>query len=112
MEAETIVATIAARMKSLREARGLGLQEVADRAGLAKSHVWELEQGRARNPTIATAVGIARALGTSLDHLAGLTTAEPALHPEAMRIACEVDALLRRAASPTDALHIAGAAHG
>lgn len=101
MDTRTIVLTISTQIKALREERGLSLQEVADRAGLAKSHVWELEQGRSINPTIATAVGIARALGTSLDHLAGLTTAEPALHPEAMRIACEVDALLRRVA-PVD----------
>lgn len=38
---------------------------------------------------------IARALGVSLDYLAGLSAAQPDLHPEALRIACEVDALLR-----------------
>lgn len=84
-------------MRELRAARGLSLQAVADRAGITKSHVWDLEQGGARNPTIGTAVGIATALGVSLDYLTGLTSAEPCLHPEALRIACEVDALLRRA---------------
>lgn len=100
MDAETIAATIARRMRELREAPGLSLQTVADRAGLTKSHIWEMERGSARNPTIATAVGIARALGVSLDSLAGLATAEPCLHPEAMRIACEVDALLRTRPAP------------
>lgn len=95
MGAETVVATIAARMRELREARGLSLQDVAGRAGIAKSHVWQIEQGKSANPTIATTVGIARALGVSLDYLAGLSTAQPDLHPEALRIACEVDALLR-----------------
>ena len=52
-------------------------------------------QGKSANPTIATTVGIARALGVSLDYLAGLSAAQPDLHPEALRIACEVDALLR-----------------
>jgi transcriptional regulator with XRE-family HTH domain len=102
--AESVVSAIAARMRALREERGLSLQEVASRAGIAKSHVWEIEQGRSRNPTIATTVGIARALGVSLDYLAGLTTARPDLHPEAMRIACEIDALLRtREADPAPA---------
>lgn len=95
MSAETVVATIATRMRELREARGLSLQELAIRAGIAKSHVWQIEQGKSANPTIATTVGIARALGVSLDYLAGLSAAQPDLHPEALRIACEVDALLR-----------------
>lgn len=95
--AEAVVSAIAARLRALREERGLSLQDVASRAGLAKSHVWEIEQGRARNPTIATTVSIARAFGVSLDYLAGLTSARPDLHPEALRIACEVDALLRGA---------------
>ena len=93
--AAAVVATIANRMRALREERWLSLQDVASRAGFAKSHVWEIEQGRSRNPTIATTVGIARALGVSLDYLAGLIAARPDLHPEALRIACEVDALLR-----------------
>lgn len=95
--AEAVVSAIAARLRALREERGLSLQDVASRAGIAKSHVWEIEQGRSRNPTIATTVGIARALGVSLDYLAGLTSARLDLHPEALRIACEVDALLRGA---------------
>ncbi|QRE77364.1 helix-turn-helix domain-containing protein [Methylobacterium aquaticum] len=101
MDAETIAATIARRMRELREERGLSLHGLAERAGLTKSHVWDLERGGSRNPTIATAVAIATALGVSLDNLAGLTTAQPTLHPEALRIACEVDALLRaRPAQP------------
>ena len=94
MDAETIARTISGRTRELRDARGLSLQAVADRAGLTKSHIWELEQGRSRNPTISTAVSLARALGVSLDYLTGLTNAAPSLHPEALRIACEIDALL------------------
>jgi len=46
-----------------REKQGLSLQEVADRAGITKSHMWEVEQGRAVNPTVRTVYGIAKALG-------------------------------------------------
>ncbi len=46
-----------------RAAAGLSLDQVAVRAGCTKSHVWELEQGRARNPTVAMCHGIAVALG-------------------------------------------------
>ena len=94
--AEDIVAMIAKRCIKLREERDLSLQEVADRSGLSKSHVWDLEQGRARNPTVDTAVRLSRAFGVSIDYLIGIGTTQPDLHPEALRIACEIDALLRR----------------
>jgi transcriptional regulator with XRE-family HTH domain len=94
--AEDIAATIATRCIKLRVERKLSLQEIADRAGLSKSHVWDLEQGRSRNPTVDTAVRLARAFGVSIDYLIGIGTTQPDLHPEALRIACEIDALLRR----------------
>lgn len=94
-EMQDTVRLIAARLTALRAERELTLQEVADRAGLSKSHVWELEQGRARNPTLDTVLKLSTALGVSLDFLTGIASADVALHPEAMRIACEVDALLR-----------------
>lgn len=48
----------------------LSLQTVADRAGITKSHMWELEQGRAVNPTIRTVYGLAKALGIPFVSLA------------------------------------------
>jgi transcriptional regulator with XRE-family HTH domain len=49
---------------------GMSLQDVADRAGITKSHMWELEQGRAVNPTIKTVNGVAIALGIPFAQLA------------------------------------------
>jgi ribosome-binding protein aMBF1 (putative translation factor) len=53
-----------------RERLNLSLQEVANRAGITKSHMWEMEQGRAVNPTIGTVHGIAKALGIPFVELA------------------------------------------
>lgn len=53
-----------------RERLDLSLQEVADRAGITKSHMWELEKGRAVNPTVATVHGLAKALGIPFVELA------------------------------------------
>lgn len=53
-----------------RKRLDLSLQQVADRAGITKSHMWELEQGRAVNPTIATVNGLAKALGIPFVELA------------------------------------------
>jgi transcriptional regulator with XRE-family HTH domain len=40
----------------------LSLQDVADRACITKSHLWNLEQGRSVNPTIKTIRALADAL--------------------------------------------------
>jgi len=53
-----------------RATLGLSLQEVADRAGITKSHMWELEQGRSVNPTIWTVYGLSRALGVPFSKMA------------------------------------------
>lgn len=99
-DASHIVAKMALRIRELRALRGLSLQELGDRANVAKSHIWEIEQGRSANPTITTAINIANALGVSLDYLTGLSSKQPDLHPEALRIACEIDSLLRRKPAP------------
>lgn len=90
-----IAKRIARVMIERRSALDLSLQQVSDRSGLTKSHVWELEAGRSKNPTLNAMVGIARALGVSLDYLTGQSSTLPDLHPEALRIAIEVDTLLR-----------------
>jgi DNA-binding XRE family transcriptional regulator len=57
-------------IKDEGEKLGLSLQEVANRAGITKSHMWELEQGRAVNPTIWTVYGLSRALGVPFSIMA------------------------------------------
>lgn len=94
---DVVVADIAKRCAGLREQRGLSLQEAGDRAGFTKSHMWEFEQGRSRNPTIRMLLGLARAYGVSVDYLLGGSTTLPPLHPEAVRLAGEIDAAIRRA---------------
>jgi DNA-binding XRE family transcriptional regulator len=49
---------------------GMSLQDVADRAGITKSHMWEIENGRSVNPTIRTVHGLAKALGIPFVSLA------------------------------------------
>ncbi len=49
---------------------GLSLQAAADLAGITKSHMWELEQGRAVNPTVWTVYGLSKALGVPFTSMA------------------------------------------
>lgn len=95
-----IATEIARNAKGLRKAHKLTLQEVADRGGIAKSYVWEIESGKNTNPSIAVLVKLCGALGCSLDAIVGRETyMKPSLRPEAMKIAVEVDTLLRAALS-------------
>ena len=90
-------------IRECRKARKLSLQEVADRAGFAKAHIWELENGRSKNPTVRAVWAVAGALGLSPARLLGLTTNEPNLHPDAMRIALLVNHAIIKASTTTGA---------
>ena len=101
---DAVILHFGKRAHHLRKSRKLTLQDVADRAGLAKSYVWEVEQGKNTNPSLATIIALARALGCSMEDLVGVETfMKPGLRPEAMRIAVEVDALLRAALDTREA---------
>src|SRR5437868_10782681 len=88
-------AAFGARMKGLRTLRKMSLEEVGKAAGFTKSHVWELESGKSRNPTVRAIWSLARALGVTPAHLLGFETGGLALHPTAMEVACLVDRALR-----------------
>lgn len=55
--------TLGEVIKAGRMARGMSLDDVAQVAGCTKSHVWQLERDRSRNPTVALVYGLAKALG-------------------------------------------------
>ena len=55
-------------MKSMRQARGMSVNELAEKTGMTKSMIWSYESGR-REPTASACVLIADALGCSLDML-------------------------------------------
>lgn len=95
-------AGFSSRIKQLRTIRDMTLQEVADIADLTKSHVWEMEQGRSVNPTVAAVWGLARALAVSPSVLLGFETDIAPLHPTALRIAGIVDRELSAAYSRSD----------
>lgn len=57
----------------IRQCRGdLSLSQAAAKIGCTKAHLWELEMGRTRNPTIRLLAGIAKAYDASLPYLAHL----------------------------------------
>jgi transcriptional regulator with XRE-family HTH domain len=62
---------LASRLKELRLRKGKSLQDLADDVGASKAHVWDLETGRAKNPTIDLLAKLSQALGTTIADLVG-----------------------------------------
>jgi transcriptional regulator with XRE-family HTH domain len=62
---------LAAKLKNLRIRKGKSLNELAMEVGASKAHIWDLETGRAKNPTIDLLTKLASALGTSISELVG-----------------------------------------
>lgn len=46
------MAFTAQRLKELRLKKNESLQEVADAVGVSKAHIWELETGKSKNPSV------------------------------------------------------------
>lgn len=78
------VLTLGEELLAARQRSRMSLQEVADRSGFTKSHVWEVEKGRSRNPTVGMISGLSKALGVPFLRLAqaALNSSEaPTLSP-------------------------------
>ncbi len=65
---------IGERLFSLRQKSGESLQGVADKVGVSKAHVWELEKGRSSNPSFELVRKLAAHYGVSIDVLTGNAT--------------------------------------
>jgi transcriptional regulator with XRE-family HTH domain len=93
---------LGARVRLLRELRDLSLQQLADDAGCTKSHVWEIEQGKAVNPTCNMVWGLARALQVTPAQLLGLSDKMPIASSFSLKIAGMIDRELKRLAPPAE----------
>lgn len=92
---DALLASYGERVRDRRKALGLTLDKVAAHAGLTKSYVWEIENGKNKNPTLRTAHGLCRALGWTFADLVGVSEHADTLHPVAVNIALQVDAALK-----------------
>lgn len=62
---------LGARMAQLRLEKKESLQQVADAVGVSKAHIWELEKGRTKNPSMALLEGVADHFGVTIAFLIG-----------------------------------------
>lgn len=62
---------LGARITALRLKKGESLQDVATAVGVSKAHIWDLEKGRADNPSMALVERLADHFGVSIASLVG-----------------------------------------
>lgn len=79
------------RIRSTRKARNMSLDDVAAASGFTKSHVWELERGSCRNPTVRAVWSLSAALGVSPGWLLGLDTNASSIDPLALEVAALIE---------------------
>jgi transcriptional regulator with XRE-family HTH domain len=65
------VSRLGRRLKAFRERAGLTQDELAARSGVSRTVIAGLETGQRSGVLLDSAIKIARALGVSIDHLAG-----------------------------------------
>jgi transcriptional regulator with XRE-family HTH domain len=70
------------RLGNLRRKTGESLQEVADAVGVSKAHIWEMEKGRADNPSMALVGRLADHFATTVAFLVGEDPASSDADPE------------------------------
>lgn len=63
--------SLAVRLRDLRTARGESLQDVADAIRVSKTHIWELEKGKSKNPSADLLKRLADHFSVTIAHLVG-----------------------------------------
>ena len=74
--------SFATRLHDLRVAKRLSLQQVADKVGISKAHVWNLEKGQADNPSMELVVKLADLFRVRVADLVGENPDAPDEDPE------------------------------
>ena len=70
------------RLKELRLKKRESLQELADAVGASKAHIWELEIGKSRNPSIELVTKLAAHFRVPVAQLVGGDPEAPQEDPE------------------------------
>jgi transcriptional regulator with XRE-family HTH domain len=73
--------TFGKRLKRIRERRGWTQRELADQSGVPYETIYRVERGTHQEPRVSVAARLARALGVSLDVLAGVYDDESEAKP-------------------------------
>lgn len=75
--------SFALRLKAARDKSKMSLQALADAVGASKAHIWELEIGKSKNPSLELVTKLAQALKVTVTQLVGETPSDLDQNPEA-----------------------------
>ena len=78
--------SVGVRIAELRRRAGQSLQQVGDAVGVSKAHIWELEKGRADNPSMALVTRLADHFEVSIGFLVGEDISAPDVDVELARM--------------------------
>lgn len=81
-----ITAHMATYISVRRHELGLSLEQVAERCGSSKAHIWALEQRRSKNPTLWLILALCEALNCSLNSLIGADVSQPMFSEQEMAL--------------------------
>lgn len=59
------------RLRAFRMKKKLSLQQLADKIGASKAHIWDLEQGNTKNPSLGLLTELSKALEVPIKDLIG-----------------------------------------
>lgn len=66
-----MASALGVRLRRLREAKKLTLQQVADAAGCTKAYIWELEMKDGQRPSAERVQALAKVLGVTMEDVMG-----------------------------------------
>ncbi|MER6164316.1 helix-turn-helix domain-containing protein [Streptomyces violaceorubidus] len=101
-ETAQVMTSLGARLRAVRQARGLTLAQLAAATGISVSTLSRLESGR-REPGLRHLLPLARAHRLPLDDLVGSRTGDPRVHPRPFTRHGQTWVPLTR--NPNDGLH-------
>lgn len=74
--------SIGSKLRQLRLKRGESLQDVADSVGASKAHIWEIEAGKSKNPSLDLLKRLAEHFDITVSQLSGESPDKEADDPE------------------------------
>ena len=66
-----MASALGVRLRRLREAKKLTLQQVADAVGCTKAYIWELEMKDGQRPSAERVQALAKVLGVTMEDIMG-----------------------------------------
>ncbi|WP_215779872.1 helix-turn-helix domain-containing protein [Paludibacterium sp. B53371] len=76
--------SLGAKLNELRLKKGESLQDTADAVGVTKTHIWELEKGKSKNPTADLLRKLADHFKVTVDYLIDPSQEELSTEAEAL----------------------------